>query len=117
VRLSLRTVRHYEDLGLVRPAGRTPGGFRLYDGEAIDRLRLILKMKPLGFGLEEMRRLVEIRHELASATVDGAPVEALPEALAQFSAAAEDHLTTLRAQLSHAEAFTALLDADVKRLS
>jgi hypothetical protein len=58
VGLSLRSVRHYEDAGLVLPAARTTGGFRLYDDEAIARLRLIMQMKPLGFSLEEMRLLI-----------------------------------------------------------
>src|SRR5262249_43545301 len=41
VTLSLRTVRYYEEAGLLMPIGRTVGGFRLYDHNAIDRLLLI----------------------------------------------------------------------------
>ena len=70
VGLSLRTVRYYEEAGLVLPAGRTPGGFRLYDNDAVERLRLIMKMKPLGFTLDEMRLLIETLDELAVGTAD-----------------------------------------------
>ncbi|MEX0790718.1 MAG: MerR family transcriptional regulator, partial [Actinomycetota bacterium] len=61
VGLSLRTIRHYEEIGLVPPSGRTSGGFRLYTEEDIERLRLVKHMKPLDFSLEEMRDLVPER--------------------------------------------------------
>jgi DNA-binding transcriptional MerR regulator len=54
VGLSLRTIRFYEEEGLVVPEGRTPGGFRLYSPTAVSRLELIKRMKPLGFTVEEM---------------------------------------------------------------
>ncbi len=54
VGLSLRTIRFYEEAGLVVPETRSTGGFRLYAETAVDRLLLIKGMKPLGFSLEEM---------------------------------------------------------------
>lgn len=54
VGLSLRTIRFYEEAGLVVPETRSAGGFRLYAETAVDRLLLIKGMKPLGFSLEEM---------------------------------------------------------------
>ncbi len=54
VGLSLRTIRFYEEAGLVVPEARSAGGFRLYAETAVARLLLIKKMKPLGFSLEEM---------------------------------------------------------------
>lgn len=56
--LSHRTIRYYEEMGLVTPAGRTEGGFRLYDEAGIDRLLLITPMKPLGFSIEEIGELL-----------------------------------------------------------
>ena len=64
VGLSLRTVRHYDEAGLVVPSGRTPGGFRLYTDDDIERLALIKRMKPLGFTLDEMRELLALRDRL-----------------------------------------------------
>ena len=56
--LSLRTLRHYDEVALVQPSGRTEGGFRLYSAQDVDRLLLIRRMKPLGFTLEEMAALL-----------------------------------------------------------
>ena len=58
--LSLRTIRHYDEVGLLKPSGRTEGGFRLYSQEDLSRLLLIRRMKPLGFSLEEMTELLSI---------------------------------------------------------
>ena len=45
--LSLRSVRHYEDVGLLPTADRSPGGFRLYGDAAVERLLVVTQMKPL----------------------------------------------------------------------
>ncbi|QNE47619.1 MerR family transcriptional regulator [Glaciihabitans sp. INWT7] len=58
--LSLRTIRHYDEVGLLEPTGRTVGGFRLYTHDDFGRLMLIRRMKPLGFTLEEMTELLRI---------------------------------------------------------
>ena len=55
--LSIRTVRHYDDVGLVTPSARSAGGFRLYTAADVDRLLVIRRMKPLGFTLAEMQDL------------------------------------------------------------
>ena len=47
--LSVRTLHHWEEKGLVTPSHRSPGGFRLYTEADIERLLLIRRMKPLGF--------------------------------------------------------------------
>jgi DNA-binding transcriptional MerR regulator len=52
--LSVRTIRFYEEEGLVVPATRTSGGFRLYDENAVASLQFIKQMKPLGFSVEDM---------------------------------------------------------------
>lgn len=59
VGLSLRTLRYYEEARLITPAGRTSGGFRLYSERDVQRLLLIMQMKPLGFSLEQMRQVVQ----------------------------------------------------------
>ena len=53
--LSLRTIRHYEEAGLIAPSARSKGGSRLYTEADVSRLMVIRRMKPLGFSLEEMR--------------------------------------------------------------
>lgn len=115
VGLSLRTVRYYEEAGLLMPVGRTVGGFRLYDDDAVDRLFLIKKMKPLGFTLEEMRSLLVLRDELEEAGLPAERRAELQARLATWVALAEEKLITLREQVQVAEAFVGGLHDDAGR--
>ena len=56
-----RTVRYYEEMGLVRPEGRSPGGFRRYTGNQLERLQMILSLKRLEFDLEHIKRILDKR--------------------------------------------------------
>ncbi|MEK6344223.1 MAG: MerR family transcriptional regulator, partial [Curtobacterium sp.] len=58
--MSLRTIRHYDEVGLLVPSGRTAGGFRVYTAEDLERLLVIRRMKPLGFTLDEMAELLRV---------------------------------------------------------
>ncbi len=98
--LSLRTIRHYEEVGLVVPA-RTQGGFRLYSEEDVQRLALIRRMKPLGFTLEEMRDLLEINDRL----VRGDDDPGLLARLQLFERAVAERADKLREQLAMAREF------------
>lgn len=55
---SVRAIHLYEELGLLQPATRTSGGFRLYDPAAVERVKWIHLLHGLGFSLQEMRELV-----------------------------------------------------------
>lgn len=61
VGLSLRTIRHYEEVGVVVPSGRSQGGFRLYTNADIDRLVQVKAMKPFGFSLDEISEVLHLR--------------------------------------------------------
>ena len=56
----IRTIRHYEEVGLILPSARSGGGFRLYTEPDLARLRVVKDMKPLGFTLEEMREVLNV---------------------------------------------------------
>ncbi|HUG64677.1 MAG TPA: MerR family transcriptional regulator [Gaiellaceae bacterium] len=56
--LSVRTVRAYEEAGLVRPSARTNGGFRLYSEHDVDRLVEVRRMKGLALSLGELGELL-----------------------------------------------------------
>ncbi|AQS71108.1 MerR family transcriptional regulator [Streptomyces pactum] len=109
--LSLRTIRHYEEVGLVIPSTRSKGGFRLYTEADLERLMVIRRMKPLDFSLEEMRDLLDITDRLA--TPDGSPTgeerERLRERLDSYRKVADARCETLRARLTMAEDFAATL--------
>ncbi|WP_460304362.1 MerR family transcriptional regulator [Actinocorallia aurea] len=107
--LSLRTIRHYDEAGLVVPSGRSPGGFRLYTRADVDRLLLIRRMKPLGFTLEEMRDLLSITDRLEDPAEPAAERSALTDRLRAYAAAADERIAALRLQLAHAEDFAATL--------
>ncbi|KTR54006.1 MerR family transcriptional regulator [Curtobacterium oceanosedimentum] len=68
--LSNRTIRHYDEVGLLHPSGRTEGGFRLYTDTDLARLLIIRRMKPLGFTLEQMAELLAVVDALEAADND-----------------------------------------------
>lgn len=63
--LSVKTIRHYDEVGLVQPSARSAGGFRLYTVDDVERLLTIRRMKPLGFSLGEMAALLRARAVVA----------------------------------------------------
>ncbi|WP_444947960.1 MerR family transcriptional regulator [Micromonospora ureilytica] len=111
VGLSIRTIRHYEDAGLVVPSARSEGGFRLYTEPDLDRLRVVKRMKPLGFTLEEMRDLLTILDALS--TAEGEDRAALQDRLAMFHTAAQNRVEALREQLATAEGFAQQIQAHI----
>jgi DNA-binding transcriptional MerR regulator len=58
--LSLRTLRHWDNVGLVKPSARSSGGFRLFSEADVARIQVIKTMKPLALSLEEMREVLEL---------------------------------------------------------
>jgi DNA-binding transcriptional MerR regulator len=55
---TVRAIHLYEELGLLQPATRSSGGFRLYDPAAVERVGWIDRLHSLGFSLQEMRELL-----------------------------------------------------------
>lgn len=111
--LSLKTIRHYDEVGLVRPSARSAGGFRLYTAADVARLLVIRRMKPLGFTLAEMAQLLD-----ALATLDTPGTAAADSArgvVRDMHAMARDRCASLTRQLAYAEEFTELLAAHADR--
>jgi len=104
VGLSLRTVRYYEEVGLLSAPARTDGGFRLYGAEHIEQLELIRQMKPLGLSIEEMRALLRARHDLGTSAGARRKAEAR-DSLERFAELASERCVELRRQLRSAERF------------
>ncbi|MGF1338962.1 MerR family transcriptional regulator [Streptomyces flavovirens] len=115
--LSLRTIRHYEDTGLVTPSARSQGGFRLYTEADVARLMVIRRMKPLGFSLDEMRGLLEATDRLDSGEeLPEAEREALLDRVRGYERAAAEQTEKIRVQLARAEEFAAALRARLTRV-
>jgi DNA-binding transcriptional MerR regulator len=58
--LNPKTIRYYEDIGLLPQPKRSAAGYRLYDDADHERLRFILKAKAVGLSLEEISRILAI---------------------------------------------------------
>ncbi len=105
--LSIRTLRHYDEIGLLRPSARSEGGFRLYTADDESRLLLIRRMKPLGYSLEQMAELLSV--------VDGLDADPAAAALAaRFDDIREEAVLRrddLRRKLAAAEEFVQQLEA------
>jgi DNA-binding transcriptional MerR regulator len=56
--VTVRTLHHYDEIGLVAPSGRSAGGYRVYGPADVERLREVLTYRRLGFGLREIAELV-----------------------------------------------------------
>ncbi|MET8941493.1 MerR family transcriptional regulator [Streptomyces rubiginosohelvolus] len=114
--LSLRTIRHYEETGLVTPSARSQGGFRLYTETDVARLMVIRRMKPLGFTLDQMRDLLDATDRLdADAALGAAEREALLERVRAYQREAAAQVEKLRVQLSRAEDFEGTLRARLEQ--
>lgn len=67
--VNVQTVRLYERLGLLKKPGRRASGYREYTGEAVNFIRFIRQAKSLGFTLNEIKSLIEMR-EKGSHTIE-----------------------------------------------
>lgn len=56
--VTVRTLHHYDEIGLVQPSARTAAGYRAYSARDVERLREVLAYRRLGFGLREIADLV-----------------------------------------------------------
>ncbi|GAA0661041.1 MerR family transcriptional regulator [Kitasatospora atroaurantiaca] len=58
-KVTVRTLHHYDEIGLLSPAGRTPAGYRRYGDDDLDRLQQILFYRELGFPLDEIAAILD----------------------------------------------------------
>ncbi|GAH79077.1 unnamed protein product [marine sediment metagenome] len=59
-RVTPRTIKHYEDKGLLKPFKKTRGGFRLYQNDKVKLVERIRQLKKAGFSLREVKEMEEI---------------------------------------------------------
>lgn len=104
--LPVRTVRFWSDLGLVPPAGRTSGNYRMFDAEAAARLDLVRTLRELGIDLDTVEQV--LREQITVADVAKAHVRALDAEIrtlrlrrAVLSSVAERGSTTEEMKLMH----------------
>jgi MerR family copper efflux transcriptional regulator len=86
---TVRAIHLYEELGLVRPVGRSKGGYRLYGADAPLRIRWIQKLQDMGFSLTDIQTVVRDWEQSGSA----------PRAMTKMRAVYEKKLQETRANL------------------
>ncbi len=120
--LSLRTIRHYEDVGVVAPSERSLGGFRLYTEAEVRRLALVRRMRPLGFCLEDVRALLDVLERLPDTAggpwpeTDEEAHEELVARLRKYWVQADGRCEDLRRELASAEEFARSLHGHLAQL-
>jgi MerR family transcriptional regulator, copper efflux regulator len=103
---TVRAIHLYEELGLLRPAGRSKGRFRLYGPDAFVRIRWIGKMQDLGFSLTDIQGIVREWEELGSA----------PRAMVRMREAYKNKLEETRSQIRKLAALAHEVEASLHYL-
>lgn len=96
--LPAKTIRYYESIGLVGPAKRTAGNYRLYDERDIATLRFIERARRLGFTLKEVGELLALWRDGQRASAD---VRGLAEVQIRRVEARLQELQDMRRSLQH----------------
>ena len=109
--LSMRSLRHWEDVGLLTPSGRSEGGFRLYTESDVDKILVIRRMKPLGFSIDEMKAVMDDLEVLDDPATEAAGRAGAVRRLEAVSEDARERRQRLVRQLEMADEFIGLLDA------
>lgn len=119
VGLSLRTIRHWGEVGLVEPSGRSAGGFRLYTEDDVERMLFIKTLKPLDLSLEQIRDLADLVYTAragidpttAGDGADDAQPADLRNRLSIYQALTDARIEALRGQLRSLEELSRELKA------
>ncbi len=69
-KVNLQTIRYYEREGLLSPGARTEAGYRVYQPEAVLRIRFIKRAQELGFSLNEIKELLLLRADADTSKAD-----------------------------------------------
>ena len=99
--LTVRTLHHYDQIGLLRPGQRTAAGHRLYGGDEVRRLQQIASLRQIGLPLEEIRECLA-RPEYSLERVLGLQIERIEEQIGR-QAQLRDLVRHLRERLQSAE--------------
>ena len=101
--LPAKTIRYYEQIGLVRP-GRRDNAYRDYGEAELHELRFIGRARALGFSIDECHRLLDLYRDKNRASAD-------------VRAAAEAHIDDIRKRIAELEAMERTLAALIKTCS
>lgn len=100
--VSAKTIRYYEEVGLLGPAKRAANGYRVYDDRSVHVLRFISRARGLGFPLKDVENLLALWNDKRRAS-------------AKVRALAEAHIAAIEQKVSELEAMRATLQDLVSR--
>ncbi len=103
---TVRALHLYEERGLLEPAGRSDGGYRLYDQRAVTRVRWIAKLQELGFSLSEVRVILQRWEESENA----------PEAMRDVTELYQEKLAETQRQIQRLQQLAEELKASLEYL-
>jgi MerR family transcriptional regulator, copper efflux regulator len=95
--VNVQTLRFYEREGLLRNPARTPGGYRSYERQDLDRIRFIRACQGLGFTLREIRQFIRL-HRVTVSSHQGAPMQ--PAMVKEILAIAEERIESIEEKIT-----------------
>lgn len=95
--VTAKMIRHYEALNLLKPATRTPAGYRVYDDKEVHTLRFIRRARDLGFSMKEIQQLLGLWQNRRRASVDVRRI-------------AQEHITALDQKIQELQAMRRTLE-------
>lgn len=101
---NIETIRYYENIGLLPHPPRTAKGFRVYDEAHVRRLRFVMRMRELGFTLEDVRGLLTL--------VDGGT-----QTCAEVLDRTQTHLSDVRAKIADLQRIETVLSETAAQCS
>ena len=112
LKVSPRTIKYYEELGLIKLGKRSAGGFRLYTEEDVERLKRILKMKGMGYSLPAIREILAIR-DVAKEADKVVVLKEVVKRLEEQEQQVAERIRKMREEVGHAENLLRELRHDV----
>ena len=100
--VAAKTIRYYEDVGLLPPAQRSRNGYRVYDDRTVHVLRFIHRARGLGFSINEIEDLLQLWNDKRRKS-------------AHVKALAQGHIAAIEHKVAQLEAMRATLQALVDR--
>ncbi|GAA1427343.1 MerR family transcriptional regulator [Microlunatus lacustris] len=108
--MSIPTLRHYDEVGLVTPSARSEGGFRLYTEDDVQRILVIRRMKPLEFTLAEMRELLEALDVLNDTSATAEEVQSAQAVLVDCRQRVQAATARMQKRLAYAAELDGILE-------
>ena len=100
--VAAKTIRYYEEIGLIPPAGRTPSGYRDYGESEVEMLRFINRARSLGFSVADVGDLLALWRDRGRASADVRRI-------------AQEHVAAVERKIAELQAIRQTLEGLIQR--